>query len=138
MAGLNPHAGEGGLFGGEDAAVIVPAIADARDALGEHATISGPVPGDALFTKEARAGYDAAVAMFHDQGLGPLKALARFEAVNFTAGLPILRASPAHGTADDVAGTGRARPEGVEAAIAFLAEVALRRESRREAPVAGA
>jgi 4-hydroxythreonine-4-phosphate dehydrogenase len=131
VAGLNPHAGEEGLLGVEDAAVVAPAVADARAALGDWAEVRGPVAGDALFTTEARAGYDAAVAMYHDQGLAPLKALCRFEAVNFTAGLPIVRTSPAHGTADDVAGTGRVRPEGVEAAIVLAASVALRRRGRR-------
>jgi len=127
VAGLNPHAGEEGLFGPEDAAVVAPGIADARAALGDLAVVRGPVAGDALFTAEARAGYDAAVAMYHDQGLAPLKALCRFEAVNFTAGLALVRGAPAHGTADDIAGTGRASPEGVEAAVALVAEIAARR-----------
>ena len=105
IAALNPHAGEDGRMGHEDAAVIAPAIA-ALQAEGIQA--SGPHPADALFTPRARATYDAALCMYHDQALVPLKALDFDEGVNVTLGLPLVRTSPDHGTAFDLAGQGRA------------------------------
>lgn len=124
IAALNPHAGEGGQFGDEEARIIAPAIA-ALQAEGVAAT--GPIPGDALFTPRARAGYDAALCMYHDQALIPLKALEFDEGVNVTLGLPIIRTSPDHGTAYDIAGQGVADPGAMAAAIVMAAEMAAAR-----------
>ena len=121
IAALNPHAGEGGQFGDEEARIIAPAIA-ALQAEGINAF--GPVPGDALFTPRARTGYDAALCMYHDQALIPLKALEFDEGVNVTLGLPIIRTSPDHGTAYDIAGQGIADPGAMAAALVMAAEMA--------------
>ncbi|WP_285713089.1 4-hydroxythreonine-4-phosphate dehydrogenase PdxA [Erythrobacter oryzae] len=124
IAALNPHAGEGGQFGDEEARLIAPAIA-ALQAEGIAAT--GPVPGDALFTPRARQTYDAALCMYHDQALIPIKALEFDEGVNVTLGLPIIRTSPDHGTAYDIAGQGKADPGAMAAAITMAAEMAQQR-----------
>lgn len=121
IAALNPHAGEGGQFGDEEARIIAPAIAALQ---AEGIAAFGPVPGDALFTPRARAGYDAALAMYHDQALIPIKALEVDEGVNVTLGLPIIRTSPDHGTAFDIAGKGVADPGAMAAAIVMAAEMA--------------
>jgi 4-hydroxythreonine-4-phosphate dehydrogenase len=121
VAALNPHAGEGGQFGDEDARLIAPAIAALQ---AEGIDAFGPVPGDALFTPRARAGYDAALCMYHDQALIPLKALEFDEGVNVTLGLPIIRTSPDHGTAFDIAGQGKADPGAMAAAIVMAGEMA--------------
>jgi 4-hydroxythreonine-4-phosphate dehydrogenase len=121
IAALNPHAGEGGQFGDEEARIIAPAIAALK---AEGITAFGPVPGDALFTPRARAGYDAALCMYHDQALIPLKALEFDEGVNVTLGLPIIRTSPDHGTAFDIAGKGLADPGAMAAAIVMAGEMA--------------
>lgn len=105
VAALNPHAGEGGLFGREDAEVVRPAVEQARS---EGIDAGGPVPADTLFYKARNGAYDLVVAMYHDQGLAPLKMLAFGASVNVTVGLPIIRTSVDHGTAYDIAGTGRA------------------------------
>lgn len=124
IAALNPHAGENGQFGDEDARIIAPAIA-ALQAQGIGAF--GPVPGDALFTARARQGYDAALCMYHDQALIPLKALDFDEGVNITLGLPIIRTSPDHGTAFDIAGQRLADPGPMAAAIRMAADMAAAR-----------
>lgn len=124
VAALNPHAGEGGQFGDEDDRIIAPAIA-ALQAEGIDAV--GPVPGDALFTPRARATYDAALCMYHDQALIPLKALEFDEGVNVTLGLPLIRTSPDHGTAFDIAGQGKADPGAMAAAIRMAADMAHKR-----------
>ena len=124
IAGLNPHAGEGGQFGDEEARIIAPAIAALQ---AEGIAAFGPVPGDALFTPRARAGYDAALCMYHDQALIPLKALEFDEGVNVTLGLPIIRTSPDHGTAFDIAGKGLADPGAMAAAIVMAADMAAAR-----------
>lgn len=121
IAALNPHAGEGGQFGNEEAAVIAPAIAALQ---AEGIAAFGPVPGDALFTPRARTTYDAALCMYHDQALIPLKALEFDEGVNVTLGLPIIRTSPDHGTAFDIAGQGKADPGAMAAAIVMAAQMA--------------
>ena len=126
IAALNPHAGEGGKFGDEEARIIAPAIAALQ---AEGIAAVGPVPGDALFTPRARAGYDAALCMYHDQALIPLKALEFDEGVNVTLGLPIIRTSPDHGTAFDIAGQGLADPGAMAAAIVMAAEMAAARSS---------
>ena len=118
VAGLNPHAGEDGVLGGEDAAFIAPAIAALR-ARGHD--VRGPLSADTMFHAEARARYDAALCMYHDQALIPIKTLAFWEGVNVTLGLPIVRTSPDHGTAFDIAGTGKADPRSMIAAIRMAA-----------------
>ncbi|MBZ9851884.1 4-hydroxythreonine-4-phosphate dehydrogenase PdxA [Mesorhizobium sp. CA14] len=114
IAGLNPHAGEGGAMGSEDAAIVSPAVemlkAEGIDAV-------GPLPADTMFHPRARASYDAALCMYHDQALIPAKTLAFDEAVNVTLGLPFIRTSPDHGTAFDISGKGIARPDSLIAAL---------------------
>lgn len=126
VAGLNPHAGEGGLLGDEDRLVIAPAIAAAR-AAGIDA--SGPHPGDTVFAAATDGRFDAVVAMYHDQGLIPVKLLDREQAVNVTAGLPIVRTSPAHGTAFDIAGRGVASAASMTAAIKLAVRLVERRRA---------
>lgn len=124
VCGLNPHAGEEGRFGDEEQFVIAPAIAVLEK---EGLAITGPHPADALFTPRARKAYDAAIAMYHDQALIPLKALDFDEGVNVTLGLPIVRTSPDHGTAFDIAGKGKADPGAMIAALKMAGEMAARR-----------
>lgn len=126
IAGLNPHAGEEGAMGSEEQDRIAPAVA-VLQAAGIDAF--GPVPPDALFTPLARSGYDAAICMYHDQALIPLKALDFDRAVNVTLGLPFVRTSPDHGTAFDIAGKGRATPASLIAALKMAAAIAARRRS---------
>lgn len=121
LAGLNPHAGEDGALGKEDASVIAPAIAALR---AEGIDARGPLPADTMFHEEARATYDCALAMYHDQALIPAKTLAFHEAVNATLGLPFVRTSPDHGTALEIAGTGRARADSFSAAVRLAAVLA--------------
>ena len=121
LCGLNPHAGEGGALGKEDAAVVAPAIERLR-ALGIEA--SGPYPADTLFHARARAGYDVALGMYHDQALIPIKTIAFDDGVNVTLGLPFIRTSPDHGTAFDIAGKGIARPDSLCAALRLAARMA--------------
>lgn len=124
VAGVNPHAGEGGLFGDEEARFVVPALeACRRDGI----DASGPHPADTVFYRAHRGDFDVVVAMNHDQGLGPLK-LAHFDdGVNVTMGLPIVRTSVDHGTAYDIAGTGAASPASLAAAVRMAAAMASRR-----------
>ncbi|MCU0830620.1 MAG: 4-hydroxythreonine-4-phosphate dehydrogenase PdxA [Rhizobiaceae bacterium] len=121
VAGLNPHAGEGGALGGEDEAVIAPAIRQLR---AEGIDARGPLPADTMFHPRARATYDAALCMYHDQALVPAKTLAFDEGVNVTLGLPFIRTSPDHGTAFDIAGQGVARPESLIAALCMAGDMA--------------
>jgi 4-hydroxythreonine-4-phosphate dehydrogenase len=120
VAGLNPHAGEEGELGHEEHAVIMPAVR-ALQASGE---VLGPLSADTMFHEAARARYDAALCMYHDQALIPLKTLAFWEGVNVTLGLPIVRTSPDHGTALDIAGQGKADPKSMIAAIRLAAQIA--------------
>ena len=129
VCGLNPHAGEGGRFGDEEARIITPAV-EALQA--EGLAVTGPHPADALFTPRARQTYDAALAMYHDQALVPLKALDFDEGVNVTLGLPIVRTSPDHGTAFDIAGKGVADPGAMIAALKMAGEMAARRASTQD------
>lgn len=119
VLGLNPHAGENGLLGKEDLKQIVPAIAAARK---KGIQVQGPFPADTFFYKNR--GFDGVVAMYHDQGLAPVKALYFKELVNFTAGLPFVRTSPVHGTAFDIAGRGIADPSSMVAAIELACRLA--------------
>ncbi|MCA3692260.1 MAG: 4-hydroxythreonine-4-phosphate dehydrogenase PdxA [Aquidulcibacter sp.] len=121
VAALNPHAGEDGAFGDEESRIIAPAVL-ALQAMG--LTVRGPLPADSLFHAEARATFDAAICMYHDQALIPLKALDFWGGVNATLGLPIIRTSPDHGTGFDIAGRGLARPESMIAAIQMAATLA--------------
>ncbi|MET0371903.1 MAG: 4-hydroxythreonine-4-phosphate dehydrogenase PdxA [Sphingobium sp.] len=121
VAGLNPHAGEGGALGREEVEVIRPAVESLR---AEGLDISGPLAADGLFHARARAGYDAALCMYHDQALIPLKTLHFDDGVNITLGLPIVRTSPDHGTAFGIAGTDSANPGAMMAALRMAAEAA--------------
>ena len=124
IAGLNPHSGEGGALGREEIEIIAPAIAILAD---EGWRVTGPHPADTLFHASARANYDAAMCMYHDQALIPVKALHFEDAVNVTLGLPIIRTAPDHGTAFDIAGQDKADPRPMAAAIRMAAECALNR-----------
>jgi 4-hydroxythreonine-4-phosphate dehydrogenase len=124
VAGLNPHAGEGGGLGREDIDIVAPAIATLR-AAGIDAR--GPLAADTMFHAEARRGYDAALCMYHDQALIPIKTIDFDRAVNVTLGLPFIRTSPDHGTAFAIAGQGVARPDSLIAALRLAAEMAARR-----------
>ena len=126
VAGLNPHAGEGGAIGHEERDIIAPAVAAlAADGI----AIRGPLPADTLFHAAARATYDAALCMYHDQALIPAKTLAFSHAVNVTLGLPFVRTSPDHGTAFDLAGSGRADPSSLVAALRLAARLAAEERS---------
>ena len=124
VTGLNPHAGEGGAMGTEEQRIIAPAIASLR---AQGLAITGPHPADTLFHAQARAGYDAVIAMYHDQALIPIKTLAFDRAVNVTIGLPFVRTSPDHGTAFDIAGTGKASPASLSAALDLAGRLAVNR-----------
>ena len=121
VAGLNPHAGEEGAMGDEEGRIIAPALARLR---AEGFDVAGPLPADTMFHAGARASYDAALCMYHDQALVPVKTLHFDEAVNVTLGLPFVRTSPDHGTALDIAGKGLARPDSLIAAIELAAAMA--------------
>jgi 4-hydroxythreonine-4-phosphate dehydrogenase len=122
VAGLNPHAGEEGLFGNEEETVIQPAI---DYALSKGFNVAGPFPPDTVFYQAQKGHYDAVVCMYHDQGLIPFKLLHFTDGVNTTLGLPIIRTSVDHGTAYDIAGSGKADPGSLIAAITMAAEHAL-------------
>jgi 4-hydroxythreonine-4-phosphate dehydrogenase len=123
VAGLNPHAGEGGSLGQEDRDIVAPAVAELR---GHGIDATGPLAADTMFHAAARRRYDAALCMYHDQALIPAKTLDFDGAVNVTLGLPFIRTSPDHGTAFDIAGKGVARPESLIAALRLAAEMAAR------------
>jgi 4-hydroxythreonine-4-phosphate dehydrogenase len=121
VSGLNPHAGEHGTIGTEDDHVIAPAIATLRN---EGLDVRGPLPADTMFHAAARESYDCALCMYHDQALIPIKTLAFDDGVNVTLGLPFIRTSPDHGTAFDIAGSGRANPASLIAALKLAARMA--------------
>jgi len=123
FAGLNPHAGEQGSLGVEDDTIVAPAVVQLRS---EGIDARGPLPADTMFHAAARATYDVALCMYHDQALIPIKTLAFEHAVNVTLGLPFVRTSPDHGTAFDIAGTGRADPSSLVAALRLAARLAAR------------
>ena len=126
VAGLNPHAGEAGALGREELEVVGPAVAALKQ---RGFDVRGPLPADSLFHEAARAAYDAALCLYHDQALIPVKMLDFWGGVNLTLGLPIVRTSPDHGVAFDIAGQGVARPESLIAAIRMAAGIAARRRA---------
>jgi len=126
VAALNPHAGEEGRFGDEESRIITPAVIFAREA---GIDASGPYPADTLFVKAVEGKYDCVVAMYHDQGLIPVKLLGWKDAVNLTLGLPVIRTSPSHGTAFDIAGKDKADPTSMIAAINLAIDLAEKRAS---------
>lgn len=128
VAGLNPHAGEDGLFGSEEADIITPAIGTARE---NGWNISGPYPPDTVFVQTLNGAFDAVVCMYHDQGLIPFKLIHFSDGVNTTIGLPIIRTSVDHGTAYDLAGTGTADPGSLTAAIEMAVQQALTVHKKR-------
>ena len=130
VAGLNPHAGEAGTIGREEVEIITPAIEALR---AEGIQVSGPSPADTLFHKDARVRYDAALCMYHDQALIPLKTINFHEGVNVTLGLPFVRTSPDHGTALDIAGTGKADPRSLIAALKLGRDIARARRRKAKA-----
>jgi 4-hydroxythreonine-4-phosphate dehydrogenase len=123
VAGVNPHAGEHGLFGREEEQIVAPAIAECRS---RGIDVSGPFPGDTVFVRATRGEFDLVIACYHDQGLIPVKLLAFGEAVNVTLGLPIVRTSVDHGTAFDIAGRGVADAGSMIAAVRLAARLAVR------------
>ena len=123
VCGLNPHAGEGGELGTEEQTIIQPALESARK---KNIEVTGPLAADTLFFYALRGDYDAVVAMYHDQGLAPLKMIAFDSGVNWTLGLPFIRTSPDHGTAYDIAGQGVANPSSMLAAIRLAKKLALK------------
>jgi 4-hydroxythreonine-4-phosphate dehydrogenase len=127
VAGLNPHAGEGGQFGDEEQRIISPAILLAQE---QGINCCGPFPADTLFLRAAHGEFDGVVAMYHDQGMIPVKLLAFEDAVNITIGLPIIRTSPAHGTAFDIAGKNSATAASMKSAIRIAIEMAATRNCR--------
>ena len=128
VAGLNPHAGEEGLFGTEEKTIILPAVERARQS---GINVEGPLPPDTLFFHAARGRYEAVVSMYHDQGLIPLKLLHFEDGVNITLGLPLIRTSADHGTAYDIAGTGKANPSSLLNALKAAAQMSIQKRSIR-------
>ncbi len=133
VAGLNPHAGEGGALGREEVEIIAPAVASL---CADGIAAAGPAPADTLFHEAARARYDAALCMYHDQALIPLKTIDFARGVNITLGLPFVRTSPDHGTALDIAGQGRADPRSLLAALETARDMAMARARTRARSVA--
>jgi 4-hydroxythreonine-4-phosphate dehydrogenase len=127
VAGLNPHAGEGGIFGSEEQEIILPAVEECRQ---KGMAVFGPLPADSLFFHAASGRYDVVVSMYHDQGLIPLKLLHFRDGVNITLGLPIIRTSVDHGTGYDIAGQGVADPTSLINAILLAAKMAATKKSR--------
>jgi len=124
VCGLNPHAGEGGEMGTEEITTLAPAVLEARR---RGIDVMGPMSADALFYYAYRGDYDVVVAMYHDQGLAPLKMVAFEQGVNWTLGLPFIRTSPDHGTAYNIAGQGKANPSSMVAALRLAKQLAVRK-----------
>ncbi|HZV34038.1 MAG TPA: 4-hydroxythreonine-4-phosphate dehydrogenase PdxA, partial [Verrucomicrobiae bacterium] len=131
VCGLNPHAGEGGKMGTEEITAIAPAVKAMR---ARKIDVSGPFAADALFYYVFKGDYDIVVAMYHDQGLVPLKMIGFESGINWTLGLPFIRTSPDHGTAYDIAGRGIANPSSMRAAIQLARQLALKRRKRSWTP----
>jgi 4-hydroxythreonine-4-phosphate dehydrogenase len=132
VAALNPHASEEGMFGHEEAQIIIPAVQEAKAA---GLAVEGPFPADTLFWRHYQGEFSAIICMYHDQGLIPLKLLHFMDGVNVTLGLPIIRTSVDHGTAYNLAGTGTASPDSLKAAIQMAAAMAHRRFGGASAPI---
>jgi 4-hydroxythreonine-4-phosphate dehydrogenase len=132
VCGLNPHAGEGGHMGTEEQTIIGPAVQAAQRG---QLDVTGPLSADSLFYYAYRGDYDAVVAMYHDQGLVPLKMIGFDTGVNWTLGLPFIRTSPDHGTAYDIAGQGKANPSSMVAAIRLAKKLTLHQPSTRSSPI---
>lgn len=132
VLGLNPHAGDGGVIGREELDIVAPAIREGREA---GRLVFGPFPADGFFASRKYRSYDAVLAMYHDQGLAPFKVLSFNSGINYTAGLPIVRTSPDHGTAFDIAGEGKASPDSMRNAIYAAIDIARRRrgDTRQQA-----
>ena len=130
VCGLNPHAGEGGRFGDEEARIIAPAV---RMAVENGIDATGPHPADTVYVRHLKGEFDAVVAMYHDQGLIPAKLLGGGKSVNLTLGLPVVRTSPDHGTAFDIVGQNKADPASLRSAIDMAIDLALRRHDRARA-----
>jgi 4-phospho-D-threonate 3-dehydrogenase / 4-phospho-D-erythronate 3-dehydrogenase len=130
VCGLNPHAGEHGQFGDEEERIISPAIFMAQQ---QGINVTGPYPSDTIFLRAKNGQFDAVVAMYHDQGLIPVKLLAFDESVNMTIGLPIIRTSPDHGTAFDIVGRNKANPGSMKAAIKLAIDLAIKRHEQAAA-----
>ena len=130
MLALNPHAGDNGLLGTEEQDIIIPALAEMKE---KGMFCYGPYPADGFFGSEQYTHFDGILAMYHDQGLAPFKALAMEEGVNYTAGLPIVRTSPAHGTAYDIAGKGVASAASLRHAIYTALDICRNRDAYDEA-----
>ncbi len=128
VAGLNPHAGEAGAFGDEEQRLIQPAVERAR---GTGCNVVGPLPADTVFVRAVRGEFDAVICQYHDQALIPLKLLSWEDGVNVTLGLPIIRTSPDHGTAFDIAGHNKASPNSMQAALGLAAEMTQRTRTAR-------
>jgi len=126
VLGLNPHAGDGGVIGEEEETVIRPAVAKIR--AGGH-LVFGPFPADGFFASRKFTQFDAVLAMYHDQGLAPFKVLSFNSGINFTAGLPVVRTSPDHGTAFDIAGEGKASPDSMRNALYAAIDISRRRRT---------
>jgi 4-hydroxythreonine-4-phosphate dehydrogenase len=133
VAGLNPHAGESGIMGTEEEDIIVPAILRARSVF-PHSTIDGPLPADTLFWRAYNGEFDVVLAMYHDQGLAPIKVVGFGESVNVTLGLPFVRTSVDHGTAFEIAGKGTARPDSMDAAIRWALRLCRGKDSQFPIP----
>jgi 4-hydroxythreonine-4-phosphate dehydrogenase len=131
VAGVNPHASENGQFGDEEERIIAPAIQMARE---QGVDVTGPYPPDTIFMRAKDGHFDAVVAMYHDQGLIPVKLLAFDQAVNLTLGLPIIRTSPDHGTAFDIVGRNRANPGSMRAAIELAIDITVKRHKLENTP----
>ena len=128
VAGLNPHAGEAGAFGDEEERIIAPAVRRLQSREGSLA-VDGPFPADTVFVRAVRGEFDAVICLYHDQGLIPLKLLSWEDGVNVTIGLPIVRTSPDHGTAFDIAGQGKADPRSMQAALALAVAMTQQRST---------
>jgi 4-phospho-D-threonate 3-dehydrogenase / 4-phospho-D-erythronate 3-dehydrogenase len=133
VAGLNPHAGESGIMGSEEEKIIAPAIRQARSAFPDS-TIDGPLPADTLFWRAYNGEFDVVLAMYHDQGLAPIKVVGFGESVNVTLGLPFIRTSVDHGTAFEIAGKGIARHDSMNAAVKWALRLCRKKESRIQNP----
>ncbi|MDR0993103.1 MAG: 4-hydroxythreonine-4-phosphate dehydrogenase PdxA [Verrucomicrobiota bacterium] len=131
VCALNPHAGDGGALGSEEKTVIIPAV---RHCQRKGWNVTGPIPADAIFHQHLAGHFDAVVAMYHDQGLAPMKMLSFDDGINLTLGLPIIRTSPDHGTAYDIAGQGLANPASTLAALHWAARLATRPNPWAQSP----